>query len=112
MAMYFFFLFRLVADYSSGNTLVPVIKQMGESQGFSAGRFVIRRCDIEPERICCPHCEMPCMGHLCGGTEGELSASLCPRWAPRAQSGGTVCVVSAVGFVCLREWVCISESVA
>lgn len=24
---------------------------------------------------------MPCIGHLCGGTEGELSASLCPRCA-------------------------------
>lgn len=58
-------------------TLVPGIKRMGESQGFSAGRFVIRRCDTELERICCPYCEMSCMGHLWGGTERELSASLC-----------------------------------
>ncbi len=54
---------------------------------------------------------MPCMGHV-RWNRGRAECLSVYTLVPRAQSGGTVCVVSAVGFVCLREWVCVGESAA
>lgn len=79
---------------------------MGASQGFSAGRFVIQRCDTKLERICCPHCDMPIMGNQ-RRAECLTVCVCCPEGSVWRYS---ICVVSAVGFVCLREWAWVGES--